>query len=127
MTERSGQATPGRRGRRAEQLAREHLEGRGFEIVAGNLRLGQGELDLVAWEQGTLVFVEVKGRGPGALGRPEEAVDQNKRRRLVSAAEAYLARLEQAPSACRFDVVAVEFGTGQPRLRHLRDAFRPGD
>ena len=120
-------AQAARRGKEAEQLARAHLEGLGMEVLASNLRLGGGELDLVAREDQVLVFVEVKGRGPAAWSRPEEAVDQNKRRRLTQAASAYLARLEGPPPVCRFDVVAVEFGPSQPCLRHLRDAFRVGE
>jgi putative endonuclease len=117
-----------RRGRQAEDLARAHLERAGLRVVEGNLRLGGGELDLVAWDQATLVFVEVKGRGSHRGGWPEEAVDGPKRRRLAGAAQAYLARLERQPEPpCRFDVVAVDFGAGAPQVRHLRDAFRLGD
>lgn len=96
-------------------------------MVGQNLRLGGGELDLVAWEGPTLVFVEVKGRASDSLAAPAEAVDARKRGRLVSAAAAYLARLEGGEPPCRFDVVTVEFGRDRTRLKHLRDAFRPGD
>lgn len=99
----------------------------GLNVVGRNLRLGGGELDLVAWEGPTLVFVEVKGRGAGAAVGPEESVDARKRRRLVAAARAYLARLEGPPPPCRFDVVAVDFDPAPARVRHLRDAFRVGD
>jgi putative endonuclease len=115
------------RGRAAEALARRHLEQAGFEVVAANRRLGGGELDLVAWEGPVLVFVEVKGRALGHPGAPEEAVDRRKRQRLVRAAQAYLAGLKGPEPVCRFDVVAVDFAGGQASLRHLRDAFRPGD
>lgn len=129
-----------RRGRAAEELARIYLEEQGFRVVGRNLRLADGELDLVAWDGATLVFVEVKARSRTDHGRPEEAVDRRKRRRLVSAARAYLARLAQPPPPCRFDVVALDLltgGAGGPEggvtlrgkaaIRHLRDAFRPGE
>lgn len=115
------------RGRRAEDLARQHLEGRGWRVAAANVRAGRGELDLVAWDGEVLVFVEVKARSSAGHGLPEEAVDGAKRSRLVSAAEAYLAGLEGPAPACRFDVVAVDLAGGRPRVRHLPDAFRPGD
>jgi len=115
------------RGREAEALARQALIQAGFQVVGQNLRLGGGELDLVAWEGATLVFVEVKGRGRGGLGAAEESVGPLKRRRLIGAAGAYLARLEGPEPPCRFDVVTVEYDRGRPRLKHLRDAFRPGD
>jgi len=114
-------------GRQAESLARRHLEGLGFKVTAANLRTAGGELDLVAWEGPVLVFVEVKGRSGGQTGPPEEAVDWRKRCRLVRAAQAYLAGQRGREPICRFDVVAVEFGRGRPLIRHLRDAFRPGD
>ena len=114
-------------GRLAEDLARRHLEDQGFEVVAANQRTAGGELDLVAWEGPVLVFVEVKGRALSYPGAPEEAVDRRKRQRLAGAAQAYLAGLPWPEPLCRFDVVAVEFDRGRPFLRHLRDAFRPGD
>ncbi|MFZ5585740.1 MAG: YraN family protein [Thermodesulfobacteriota bacterium] len=115
------------RGRQAEDLACLALTQAGLRVVGRNLRLGGGELDLVAWEGPTLVFVEVKGRGKGGLGAAEESIGPLKRRRLVGAAGAYLARLEGPEPPCRFDVVTVEYDRGRPRLKHLRDAFRPGD
>ncbi len=127
MPEAGPSATGQARGRAAESLARGHLEAQGLTVVAANRRLGGGELDLVAWEGPVLVFVEVKGRALGRPGAPEEAVDWRKRQRLVQAAQAYLAQLAGPEPPCRFDVVAVEFGPGHPCLRHLRDAFRPGD
>lgn len=116
-----------RRGQRAEALARSYLEDKGFKVVDKNRRLGGGELDLVAWDRDTLVFVEVKARSGSGFGTPEEAVDANKRRRLAGAARAYLAKLEPPQPVCRFDVVALDLGHDRPVVRHLPDAFRLGD
>lgn len=117
-------------GREAEALAEGLLTRAGMTVVERNLRIGPGELDLVAREGDTLVFVEVKAcRRPG-FGRAEERVDKRKRQRLAGAAEAYLARLAGLggpPPVCRFDVVAVEYERQGARLRHLRDAFRSGE
>ncbi len=112
-------------GREAEALAAAHLERLGLTILARNLRTPAGELDLVAREGRTLVFVEVKARSGEAFGAPEEAVDTAKQARLIQAARAYLALQGGPPPPCRFDVVAVDFTEGAPRMRHLRDAFRP--
>jgi putative endonuclease len=117
-------------GREAEILAEGLLARSGLSVVERNLRIGPGELDLVAREGSTLVFVEVKSQSRAGFGRAEERVDKRKRARLVAAAEAYLARLGRLggpPPPCRFDVVAVDYEPGGARLRHLRDAFRPGD
>ncbi|MEW5914622.1 MAG: YraN family protein [Thermodesulfobacteriota bacterium] len=112
-------------GREAESLARALLERGGLQVVEANRRTGAGELDLVAWDGATLVFVEVKARCGRARGLPEEAVDLRKQRRLAQAAAAYLAAMGPPMPQCRFDVVALEFGSGPPRMRHLKDAFRP--
>ncbi len=113
--------------RRGEALAALFLRLKGYRIEARNWRCPMGEIDIVARDRDTLVFVEVKTRGGGSAGRPEEAVDEHKRRRLVLLAQAYLGRLHGEPPPCRFDVVAVERRRPLPRIRHLRAAFRADD
>ncbi len=97
-----------------------------MRVITVNKRTKGGELDLVAWDNGVLVFVEVKGRGNSRHGSPEEAVDRRKQKRLIGAAEAYLSEFDGPPPVCRFDVVAVDLGQGDQGVRHLIDAFRPG-
>ena len=113
-------------GKEAEALARAFLGRQGLYVLAQNVRTGGGELDLVAKDGETLVFVEVKGRSGNRFGRPEEYVDLRKQKRLASAAEAYLSRMPGCKMPCRFDVVAVDFSGGAPVMRHIKDAFRPG-
>ena len=110
-------------GRRGEDLAAEHLAGLGFEILGRNVRTRYGELDIVAREGQTLVFVEVRSRRNDRLGSPEESVDARKQAKLVALAEAYLATLPEPPSACRIDVVVLEIRAGAvQRLELIRDA-----
>jgi putative endonuclease len=120
-------ATSAALGQRAEALARRYLEAAGMRVIEANKRTAGGELDLVAWDNEALVFVEVKARSNARFGRPEEAVDQRKQARLIKAAGAYLAELQTPPPVCRFDVVTVDLGKDEPEVRHLADAFRPGD
>jgi putative endonuclease len=88
-------------------------------------RSGAGELDLVGWEGPVLAFVEVKARTSQAAGRPEEAVSQNKQRRVVRAAKEYLRQLRRKPVSCRFDVVSVLLDPEEGlQVRLIRDAFR---
>jgi putative endonuclease len=113
-------------GRAGEQMAYWYLRDRGFTLVARNYRragLG-GEVDLIGWEKGTLVFVEVKTRSSAEIRHAEDAVDAAKRERLVLAARDYRRRAHlDAPY--RFDVVAVyPVRDGAPRIEHFRDAFR---
>lgn len=110
-------------GREAEGLAAAHLESLGMTIVGRNVRAGGGEIDLIARDGQTLVFVEVRYRESGAFGTPEDSVGVPKRLRVARAARRYLAEI--GPSGwteARFDVVAVEGGQA-PALRHFHGAF----
>lgn len=95
-------------------------------MVARNYRTrnGSAEVDLVARQGTTLVFVEVKTRATETFGAPEEAVDREKRRRLVRAASEYLRRCRAEEGGVRFDIVSVT-GFEKPSIRHIVDAFRP--
>ena len=100
------------RGQRAEQLAAELLEKQGMRILARNWRQPGGELDLVADDGGTCVFVEVRARTGEEHGHPLEAVSPRKRARVVRAARLYLAEEAPRASGFRFDVVGVLFAVG---------------
>jgi putative endonuclease len=113
--------------RRGEALAALFLRLKGYRIEARNWRCALGELDIVAWDRATLVFVEVKARSGTSAGTPEEAVDSRKQARLVQLAQAYLARRREPAPPCRFDVIAIEKRRPIPRIRHLRAAFRADD
>jgi putative endonuclease len=110
--------------RRGEVLGAALLRLKGYRIEARNWRCQFGEIDIVAWDRRTLVFVEVKARSGTSAGAPEAAVNPQKQARLVQLARAYLARRRGEPPPCRFDVIAVETGRLFPRIRHLRAAFR---
>jgi putative endonuclease len=111
--------------RRGEDAAIAALRAGGYKIVARNVRLRRGELDVVAEEQGAIVFVEVKSRRSALYGTPAEAVTARKRRALVALAAAYLTRHALTGRACRFDVAEVWVGRdGRPaRVQIIRDAF----
>lgn len=97
------------RGRRAERVALDYLVADGFEILHRNVRLGRGELDLVARRGALLVAVEVRTRGPHAWEGPFASVSVGKRRRCRSALEALWRRHTDDPTIrrVRFDVCAV--------------------
>ncbi len=94
----------------AEDAAARFLEERGLEIVARNYRTRLGEIDLVARDGATLVFVEVRMRSSDRFGGGAESIGWRKRSRVEAAARQYLARLRREP-ACRFDVVTLDGGT----------------
>jgi putative endonuclease len=103
-------------GRWGETLAADYLAGQGYEIIGRNLRTKYGEIDILARQNGSLVFVEVKTRTNANFGEPESSVDARKQAHLSAAAQAYLQEHSELGSDWRFDVVAI---------RADRDRLRP--
>jgi putative endonuclease len=110
-------------GKQGEALAAAYLERIGYRIVARNYRLRLGELDLIAEENGSVVFIEVKTRRDGAAVGPFEAVTRAKRRQMAKVAMEYLVRHGQSERAARFDVVAVTLVGNEPRIELMQNAF----
>jgi putative endonuclease len=94
----------------AEEAAARFLERHGLAIVARNYRTRMGEIDLIARDGATLVFVEVRMRSSDRYGGGAESIGWRKRSRIEAAARQYLALLRREP-ACRFDVVTLDGGT----------------
>ena len=116
-------------GDRGEMEAARFLKRKGFAILAEKYRSPLGELDLVARDGHTIVFVEVKARKGTTGDPPQVAVDLRKQRRLTRLALLYLNHHHLHGHPCRFDVVAVTFGGGGAveHLLHIENAFIPGD
>ncbi|MCA9258598.1 MAG: YraN family protein [Planctomycetales bacterium] len=111
-------------GELGEQQAARFLKRAGLRIVELRRRSQFGEIDIVAVEDRTVVFVEVKTRRTASQGRPGEAVDRRRRQRLVRAASAYLKAHRLGHNACRFDVVEVVWPIDEkPQIAHYRAAF----
>ena len=101
-------------GKTGEDLACQELERRRYVIVARRYRSRGGELDIIARDGPTLVFVEVKARHGREFGDAVEAVTAFKRRRIGRLAMDYVARHHLTNSPCRFDVVSIHFEEGRP-------------
>jgi putative endonuclease len=106
-------------GQRAEAIAADYLERQGLAIVARNFRTRHGEIDLVARDKDTLVFVEVRMRTRADFGGAAASVTAAKRERWIAASLAYLAQLGREPP-CRFDAVLLD-GLDPPRVTWERD------
>ena len=108
-------------GRRGEDLAHRYLRRQGFTIVARNYRLaaGDAEADIIAWDGGTLAFVEVKSRETEEFGPPERAIGEEKQRHIVRVAREYTRRTDTPWERVRFDVVTVVFSPSV-RIRLVR-------
>jgi putative endonuclease len=111
------------RGAAGEELACRHLRAQGFAILERNFRCRSGEVDIVAREGATTVFVEVKDRAGASHGAGFEAVTLGKRRRVIRAARLFAAARGISEGSLRFDVVSIDRSGGEPRLRHDRGAF----
>ena len=112
------------RGKAGEAVALAHLRSRGYLIERTNVRFPVGEIDIVAWESGTLCFIEVRSRSSHAWGTPSESVTFAKRQRLLRAAQWYMARCRTPVTEVRFDVVALTWQeAGAPSIELIRAAF----
>ena len=112
-------------GKAGEDLACAELERRGYAILARRYRTRSGELDIVAREGRTVVFVEVKARESRDYGEPAEAVTAWKRRKMTQLALDYLVRHRLRDCPCRFDVVSIYFESSEPSIEVYRNAFGP--
>jgi putative endonuclease len=114
-------------GKIGEDLACRALEQRGYAILARRYRRRRGELDIIARDGRDVVFVEVKAREGGAFGEAAEAVSALKRQRMMRLALDYLARHHLTECPCRFDVVSIQIGPGEPAIEVYRNAFSVTD
>jgi putative endonuclease len=109
-------------GTSGEDDAAAFLRKKGLRILERNFRTRYGEIDIVARDGESVVFVEVKARSAGALAEPKDAVDAKKRKRIIMAAREHLSSFGEARA--RFDVVSIRYdGDGKPSIEHLENAF----
>ncbi|HZR23336.1 MAG TPA: YraN family protein [Vicinamibacterales bacterium] len=113
-------------GKLGEDLAVRELERRGWAILARRYRRRGGEIDIIARDRDTIVFVEVKTRDGDAFGDGSEAVTALKQHRIVQLATDYLMRHHLTACPCRFDVVSIRFDAGSPTIALISHAFDAG-
>ncbi len=107
-------------GRVGEKKTAEFLKGKGYKILEKNYRKRSGEIDLIAKDGETIVFIEVKTRADDSFGKPCEAVGKEKQLKYFKVATAYLIeKFNTEEIASRFDVVEIEDG----KINHVEDAF----
>lgn len=109
-------------GNRGEDLATKYLKEKGFKILTRNFKTPLGEIDIIAEDSETLVFIEVKTRTDDSFGLPFEAVDGRKRERMRRIALLYLKNLGKERPV-RFDVISVEMKDGNSKIGHIIGAF----
>ena len=110
-------------GRQGEEAAAAYVAGLGWTVLARNWRGAHGELDVIAQDGETVIFVEVKARRSAALDEAFARVDKRKQQHLALTAEEYLEAHGLTDSPWRIDVIAVRFGGGAPEIEHVQDAL----
>jgi len=111
-------------GRAGEDVASEYLRQNKYRIIERGFRFLRGEIDLIAWDGPTLVFIEVKTRHMSSFSYPEESVNTVKRNQIRRIARGYLLRNTLENVECRFDVLTltIEY-SGSWAINHIKDAF----
>lgn len=110
-------------GDKGEAVAKDYLKKEGYRFLAANYTCQRGEIDLIALDGKTLVFVEVRSKSSLAYGTPIETVDRKKQTKIRRAAEHYLITHQQTECYCRFDVVSILWQQDKPKIELYKNAF----
>ena len=110
-------------GKESESLAVRYLRKNGYKILEQNYRNKIGEIDIIAKEKGTLVFVEVKARKTHIFGNPKWAVTPKKQRKISMVALYYLKATKQTHVKPRFDVITLSSPKDNPQIEIIKNAF----
>lgn len=111
-------------GKKGERVAVKYLKKLGFEIIECGFKAMRGEIDIIARENDTIVFVEVKTRKTNEFGSPVEAVDSRKQAQIKKIASIYISKRYRKFIPCRFDVVGIIVKEGGDyEISHVRNAF----
>lgn len=114
------------KGREGEAIATAYLESKGYTVLGQNYFFERAEVDIVAYDETAIVFVEVKMRKNTTFGEPAEFVTAKKQQLVYKAAEAWLYERKMDGSPVRFDVVAIVQNNNEaPDIQHFKHAFRP--
>jgi len=110
-------------GKEGEEIAAAFLEKRGYRIIERNFKSFHGEIDLIAWDAETLVFIEVKSRSSPLFGGPVGAVDHRKQMKIGKVAADFIQKRRLSSPPCRFDVVGIVGPSSEPTVDLFQNAF----
>jgi len=111
-------------GKAGEEVAIQFLKKKNYRIIERNFRFFRGEIDIIAYEGKTLVFIEVKTRKSKAFGLPEESVTFRKQQQIKKIAQGFLMRNNLRDIECRFDVISLSSQkNGSFKIKHFHNAF----
>ena len=110
-------------GKLGEKTAVDFLKASGYKIIQQNYKTKVGEIDIIAKEKDTLVFIEVKTRHTDAFGEPQSAVNKFKQNQIAKAALYYLKENALLEKPARFDIIAVHYTNQNPKINLIKNAF----
>jgi putative endonuclease len=110
-------------GKFGEELALRKIKRLGYKKIVRNFRCPLGEVDIIARDGDTLVFMEIKTRKGRSIGYAKEAVNAKKKRQISKVALAYMKSRDCSDLRARFDVVAISLGRGKPEIEVIKNAF----
>jgi len=110
-------------GQRGEEMAVSFLKGLNYQILERNYRCKLGEVDIIARDNDTLVFIEVRTRSSLDFGLPQESINRRKRHQISKVALEFMLRKKMKNIPARFDVVAISLEPGKEKVDLIKDAF----
>ena len=110
-------------GKKGEDLAEKYLQNKGYTIIERNYRSKLGEIDIIAMDENTTVFVEVKTRKSNKYGQPKESVNRSKQKKLSINALLYLKQKKALNKKARFDVISINNHNKSPKIELIQNAF----
>ena len=111
-------------GNEGEKIAEKFLVDKGYKIIEKNFRFGkEGEIDIIATNDDTLIFIEVKTRTNHKFGNPILSITEKKKRLIRFAANGYMLKKKISNKQCRIDVITIDMITNPPDITHFENAF----
>ncbi|RMA97647.1 YraN family protein [Hydrogenothermus marinus] len=106
-------------GKEKENIAKEYLKNKGYQILATNFYSKFGEIDIIAKDKNTLVFIEVRSKSYEAFGLPEETIDKPKIQKIIKTAQLFIEKENIDYDEIRFDVISIL----NDKINHIESAF----
>jgi putative endonuclease len=111
-------------GKKGEEMAKNFLANKGYEILEANWRSGHNEIDIIAKKDSAIIVAEVKTRKTNFFGEPEEFVTKAKQKSLIKAANHYILQ-KGIDLEVRFDIISILYSGSNYKIHHIEDAFYP--
>ncbi len=113
------------KGNKGEEMACGHLSQTGYTVLEKQWRFGRNEIDIIARNEETICFIEVKLRNNDWAGAPHTFVSKDKQRRVIRAAHRYLSKHMEEDLEARFDIISILHNPKRTEIEHIENAFFP--